>query len=255
MPLPTQRFSTRVENYVRYRPHYPKEVLDFLRTDCGLTVASVVADVGSGTGFLAELFLLNGNKVFGIEPNDAMRKAGERLLRQFQKFESVAGTAESTNLPDACVDFITAGQAFHWFDQARCRNEFKRILQLHGWVVLVWNDRRTGATPFLAKYEQLLHTYGTDYTNVDHKQIDATVLCEFFGVTPVMKAIPYYQHFDLPSLTGRLLSSSYVPEASQLGYQEMLEALNLLFEECQVDGRVSFEYDTRVFYARFKRSA
>src|SRR5262249_44365738 len=150
--------------------------------------------------------------------NDAMREAGRRVMQQFRDFESVAGTAESTSLPKASVDFITAGQAFHWFDRGRCRNEFKRILRPNGWVVLVWNDRRTDATPFLGKYEQLLHTYGTDYAKVDHKQIDTAVLGEFFGKPPVQKSIPYYQHFDLPSLRGRLLSSSYVPEAGQAGY-------------------------------------
>ena len=141
MPHPTQRFSTRVENYIRYRPRYPKEILEFLKTDCGLTRASVIADVGSGTGFLAELFLMNGNKVFGVEPNDAMHEAGKRLMQQFRDFESIAGTAESTSLPNASVDFITAGQAFHWFCREGCRTEFERILRRDGWVVLVWNDR------------------------------------------------------------------------------------------------------------------
>src|SRR6266581_6258084 len=132
---PTQRFSNRVENYLRYRPRYPAEILEVLRAECGLQATSLIADVGSGTGFLAELFLSNGNQVFGIEPNPEMREAGEQLLRSYPKFTAVAATAEITTLPEASVDFVTAGQAFHWFDRERCRDEFRRILRPASWVV------------------------------------------------------------------------------------------------------------------------
>ena len=110
---PTQRFTGRVGNYARYRPSYPRAILNLLETECGLTSASVVADVGSGTSILSELFLENGNRVFGVEPNYEMRKAGERRLERYPRFMSVAATAEATTLDDACVDFVTAGQAFH----------------------------------------------------------------------------------------------------------------------------------------------
>lgn len=246
----TLRFSNRVENYVRYRPHYPAEVLEHLRTDCGLTPASIIADIGSGTGFLAEQFLANGNRVFGIEPNREMREAGERLLQNYQDFTSLGATAEETTLLSASVDLITAGQAFHWFDRERCREEFKRILRQGGWVVLIWNDRRTDSTPFLIEYEHLLQTFGTDYAAVDHKRIDAQVLRDFFGEPPIRKALPNYQHFDLPSLMGRLLSSSYVPDSTEPGHVQMLDALTQLFELHKKDGRVTLEYDTLVYYGR-----
>src|SRR5437660_4475378 len=184
---PTERFSNRVENYLRYRPRYPKEIVQLIETECGLRSESSIADIGSGTGILAELFLRNGNHVFGIEPNREMREAGERLLAIYTRFTSVAGTAEATTLPDQSIDLITAGQAFHWFDRDSCRKEFMRILRPGGWVVLVWNDRRIDSTPFLAAYEQLLVTYGTDYQQVDHKRIDSAVLREFFKGEPGTK--------------------------------------------------------------------
>src|SRR3954466_8235757 len=134
---PTRRFSSRVDNYVRFRPGYPKEILATLKSECGLNARSVIADIGSGTGKLTELFLANGNPVFGVEPNQDMREAGERLLKAFPKFTSVGATAEETTLANASVDFIVAGQAFHWFDRARCHQEFARILKSNSWVVLV----------------------------------------------------------------------------------------------------------------------
>ncbi len=247
----TQRFANRVENYLLYRPRYPVQIVDVLKTECGLTIKSVIADVGSGTGFLAELFLANGNLVYGIEPNAEMREAGERLLQPYPRFRSIGATAETTALADQSLDFVTAGQAFHWFDRSKSREEFGRILRPTGWVVLVWNDRRTDSTPFLREYEQLLHTYATDYAQVDHKRIDAAVLRDFYGAKPVRKEFPNPQHGDFEFLKGRLLSSSYVPSSAQPGHFEMLEALEALFEKHQKDGKVTLEQDTLVYYGRF----
>ncbi|MBW8863695.1 MAG: methyltransferase domain-containing protein [Verrucomicrobia bacterium] len=247
----TKRFSSRVENYTRYRPGYPNEIIDLLRRDCGLTGDSVIADVGSGTGKLTELFLQNGNLVFGVEPNREMREAGERLLKQFQNFTSVDGTAEATTLPDRSADFTIAGQAFHWFDRERCRPEFVRILKPGGWVAIIWNDRRTDATPFLVDYEKLLADFSTDYAQVNHRRVDdpATVR-EFFRSMPHLKSFSYNQVFDYEGLKGRLLSSSYAPEAGQPNHEAMLARLREIFDAHQKDGKVVFEYDTRVHYGR-----
>lgn len=249
---PTKRFSSRVENYVRYRPGYPKAILDLLKSECGLTSRSVVADLGSGTGKLAELFLANGNPVFGVEPNREMREAGERLLNGFANFTSIDATAEATTLPGACADFITAGQAFHWFDRKACRAEFARILKPGGWTALVWNDRQTQSSRFLVEYEQLLKNYATDYAKVDHKNIDDEVVREFFGCAPAKKLLPSSQEFDYDGLKGRLLSSSYAPEQGQPRHSEMIRDLEKLFQEHQQSGRVQFIYDTVLYYSKLR---
>jgi SAM-dependent methyltransferase len=246
---PKERFSDRVENYIRYRPRYPAAVVELLRTECGLTSASIIADVGSGTGILSEMFLHNGNLVYGIEPNGPMREAAERLLAAFPSFRSLAASAEATTLADHSIDFVTAGQAFHWFDAAKARAEFARILRPRGWVVLVWNDRRTDSTPFLRDYERLLETRATDYLAVRHKDIDQEALSSFFEPGGLhLRSFENRQTFDLESLAGRLLSSSYAPAPGQSGHEEMLRELRQIFDRHQRAGAVTFEYDTKVYY-------
>ena len=127
----TSRFSDRVENYVRYRPGYPAEVVAALRDDCGLRPEHMVADIASGTGIWSRMLLENGNPVFGVEPNADMREAGERMLRGFPKFTSLPGTAEATTLADNSIDFVTAAQAAHWFDRERARRK-DRSLRANG---------------------------------------------------------------------------------------------------------------------------
>src|SRR3954453_5767739 len=177
----TRRFSDRVEHYVKYRPGYPPAVLPYLREQAGLTEASVVADVGSGTGFSSVPFLENGNVVFAVEPNAEMRRAAERLLAHYPGFRSVDGTAEATTLADRSVDLVVAGQAFHWFDPPRAAAEFRRVLRPGGRVVLMWNTRKVGGSAFLEDYERLLMKFGTDYAAVRHDRVDEKRFDAFFA--------------------------------------------------------------------------
>ena len=248
---PTERFSDRVADYIRYRPSYPPELLDCLRRQCGLTPRWVVADVGCGTGLLAKLFLENGNRVFGIEPNAAMRAAGEEFLHAYDQFVSREGSAEATGLEACSVHLVTAGQAFHWFDRRRTRSEFERILNPGGWVALIWNERLT-STPFLSDYEHLLHRYSPDYSKVDHRNVGEEVLAEFFHPGHFRQEILFMrQQFDWEGVRGRWLSSSYVPAAGQPGHEEMRSELQAIFSRYQQDGLVDWEYKTRVYYGRF----
>lgn len=247
---PTRRFSDRVENYIKYRPDYPEKILVPLRAECGLSEVSLIADIGSGTGILSELFLKKGNTVFGIEPNAEMRTAGEKRLAKYNRFISVNGTAEATTLANHTVDFVTAAQAFHWFDREKSRREFNRILKPNGWVVLIWNDRKTDST-FLKAYEKLLLTHSLDYEKVDHRQIDDRVISSFFGSTNFRVAtFENDQHLDYSGLQGRLLSSSYVPNESHPRYTAMIENLMTIFNKHQVNGKVTIEYETKMFYGK-----
>ncbi|PYX87805.1 MAG: SAM-dependent methyltransferase [Acidobacteria bacterium] len=246
----TRRFSSRVDNYIRYRPSYPPAVLETMKNECGLTELAIIADIGSGTGLLSKIFLDDGNPVVGVEPNADMRQAGEQFLAEYAKFTSVDGTAEATTLPDHSVDFVTAGQAAHWFNLEKARREFVRILKPGGWTVLIWNERKTGSTPFLVAYENLLLTCGTDYQEIRHERTSKEIDAFFAHAALQSKVFPYEQRFDYESLQGRLLSSSYTPQAGDPKYAPMLEELRRMFDQYQTAGHVTFEYDTRMFYGK-----
>ena len=247
------RFSSRVENYVKYRPGYPREIIDLLVAECGLTPESIVADVGSGTGILSELFLRHGNRVYGVEPNREMREAAERLLKAHANFKSIAGKAEATTLDDQSVDFVIAGQAFHWFDQETARKEFTRILQPQGWVVLIWNERRLDSTPFLRAYEDLLLKYGTDYERVRHENVYEDIASFFAPESFKFANFDNFQTFDFEGLKGRAFSASYTPEPGQPGFEPMLDQLLAIFSTHQKSGKVAIEYDTRIYYGHLDK--
>ena len=247
---PTKRFSNRVEDYIKYRPSYPPDVIGLLEVECGLTPASVIADVGSGTGILSELFLKHGNRVFGVEPNSEMRAAGDKLLAKYSNFSSIDGAAEATTMVNTSVDFITAGQAFHWFDRQRSRAEFERILKPGGWVVLIWNGFRVETSPLNNAYQQLVLEYGTDYQEVRREIIGCDVESFYTpGVCQVAR-FEFQQPFDFEGLKGRLLSSSYAPEPDHPHYQPMLRKLRAIFDANQKDGKIIFRYETELYYGQ-----
>jgi len=247
---PTERFSDRVENYMKYRPGYPLEIIAFLKKECELSDVSIIADIGSGTGILSKIFLDNGNKVFAVEPNKEMRNAAEKFFKQNKNFISIPSTAENTELKTQNIDFIIVGQAFHWFDINKTKIEFKRILRNNGYVILIWNSR-ISKEGFMNDYENLLLKFGTDYENVNHDNIDESVIKNFYSPYDYKEiTFPNYQEFDYEGIKGRLLSSSYIPAEGSNNCCDMLNYLENIFEKNNKKGKIKMEYKTVVYYGK-----
>ena len=210
----------------------------------------MIADIASGTGIFTRMLLENGNRVFGVEPNAEMRQAGEEFLRSYSSFTSVAGTAEATTLEDHSVDFVTAAQAAHWFDRERARREFIRICKPGGWTVLLWNERRTGSRPSSAPTSSCCWSTAPTIRMCAPSARPSRSKRSFAPSRFQVRSFDYRQEFDYPALEGRLLSSSYTPQADDAGYTPMLHELRRVFDAHQANGRVTFEYDTRVYYGQ-----
>ena len=252
---PTERFSSRAEDYARYRPDYPQAAIDLLAARAGLSASATVADVGSGTGILTERLLASGAQVFGVEPNDAMRAAAEARLGTRPRFHSVAGTAEATTLAPESIDLWVAGQAFHWFDVPRSRQEALRVLRGGGWAALLWNERPAQADAFLADYEALLLEHAADYAKITASRADEASMRQFFGGAPELAAFPNRQSLDFAGLKGRLMSSSYAPEAGHPQHEPMMAGLRAVFERHARRGAIVFPYRTLVYLAQPKSHA
>ncbi|WP_127588458.1 class I SAM-dependent methyltransferase [Paenibacillus koleovorans] len=247
-----ERFSNRVDNYVKFRPSYPQEAISYLYDTVGFRPESVIADVGAGTGIFSALLLERGSAVVAVEPNVAMREAAVERLggeRYSGRYRAVEGAAETTGLPAASVDFIVCAQAFHWFERTATQAEFRRILKPGGRVALVWNSRLTEGSEFLSEYDRLLQQYGSDYNEVKHTNITVESLQGFFASGELqVERFPYSQKFDFEGLQGRLLSSSYCPTPGEPNYEPLMAELTALFDRTQEDGVVSFDYRTEVFW-------
>ncbi|HUO41847.1 MAG TPA: class I SAM-dependent methyltransferase [Methylomirabilota bacterium] len=249
---PRVRFSKRAVYYWKYRPRYPEALHRFVEQELGLVGGSIIADVGSGTGILSELFVKRGYTVFAIEPNREMRSTAEELLRNHSNFKSIDATAENTTLPSASVDFITAGQAFHWFDPIKAKFEFLRILEPGGWVLLIWNVRKL-STGLMSEYDTLVNEFADRQFayRTTKDRIGEAGLRSFLGQYRE-KRFENRQVFDLEGLQGRLLSSSYVPLPGEERFEAMIVELRRIFNSFQKEGLVHFDYETEVYYSQLQ---
>jgi ubiquinone/menaquinone biosynthesis C-methylase UbiE len=247
MPKNTERFSDRVDNYIKYRPGYPQAIIDFLVGNIAFNAGSIVADIGSGTGISAEMFLRYGNKAYAVEPNKEMREAADKLLSRYEGYVSINGSSEATMLPDHSIDLVVAAQAFHWFDRDAFKSECQRIGRIGAHCLLLWNERKV-ASGFEKAYEDLLIRYGNDYLQIDHRNIKEQDLQLFFAPHKVIAETLYNEQiFDYDGVKGRLLSSSYAPNTGEAKYETMLRYLHEIFDKYQQDGKVRFSYDCHLY--------
>jgi ubiquinone/menaquinone biosynthesis C-methylase UbiE len=250
------RFSDRVENYIKFRPHYPQGVVDLLLQKNHFSANTTIADIGSGTGISAELFLKNNFKVIGVEPNNTMREAAEDILKEHPNFVSINANDINTALENNSLDGIIAAQAFHWFDKEKFKTECKRILKPNAQVALIWNDRKTEGNDFLKLYEEFLHMFSTEYAQVNHKNTQsAEVFDAFFGKACLPDrqgnyteyTLDNYQDVDLFGLRGRVLSSSYMPNTESKEYEYMMYVLRKIYQRYQENNKVRLEYNTKIY--------
>jgi SAM-dependent methyltransferase len=247
------RFADRVEAYVKYRPKYPDRLATRILEHFHLSKQLTVLDVGSGTGLSALPFLKTGHQVIGLEPNEAMRKAGDEYLSEYAEFTSASGSAEVTGMPDHSVDLILCGQAFHWFDQAAAKEEFARVCRGKAPVALSWNDRLTDFDAFSEEYEALIVKHATDYQQINHKNTQQDGFDFFFGKNQWSEIhLENRQVLDYDGLLGRIESSSYVPNAGSPENEAMRSDLIELFKKHQKNSRVEIIYDCVTYCGSLK---
>jgi SAM-dependent methyltransferase len=245
---PTTRFSDRVENYIKYRPSYPREIIPFLEKHYGLSKDNRIADIGSGTGIFSELFLHAGYSVIGIEPNEQMLRASEIKLGSYPGFTCRKHQAEQTGLRTRSLDLITVAQAFDRMEHLQTKKEFLRILKPGGHIVVAWNLLQKHSV-FLQDYCCLRKKFAIDYK--ENKMADEGSIYLFFHPMLVkVYSFPNIQRLNFETLKGQLLSESYMPLPGHPNYNLMIDELINLFIAHNVNGFVSMEYETKLYINR-----
>ena len=251
-----RHYSRVVDNYARYRPGYPDELVALLEAECGLAPGQPIADIGSGTGLLTEVLLRHGYRVAGVEPNDAMRATAEARLGGYAGFTSVAATAEATTLADHSVQMITVGNAFHWFNHEQVRPEFERILAPSGWVMLVWNLEWNDGSPFAVAFEQCWQRHidpAARFIGMRDRPLPSYI-SRFFALGGFRQAgIETAQVCDLAALKGLALSTIKAPQADDPRHAAMVADLEALFNQFNQDGTVTLHYDTAMIYGQLSQ--
>lgn len=242
-----KRFDGKGEIYARFRPSYPKEMIDFLYTEAGLSPNAAIADIGAGTGILTRLLLERGSTVFAVEPNADMRRQAETALKDCSACRFLCGNAEHTMLPDHCVDFVTAAQAFHWFDREQFKAECRRILKRSGKVILIWNCRDE-ASALVQENAEVNKQYCLRFRGfaggLNSPEAQREALHTFFAGPFMTRQFENPQRFTQETFVGRNFSSSYAPSMDSDAGQRYQAVLQTLFQKYSQNGILTVPHHT-----------
>jgi len=243
-------FSAKVADYVSSRPDYPDALFRQLKEACNLGPASVVADVGAGTGLLTHGLLVRGYTVVAVEPNQPMREAADRLLASLSGYSSVDGSAERIPLAASSVDLITAAHAFHWFEVEAARLECLRVLRPNGQVALVWNDRHK-SDPLHQALDAVLGDYGGVKRSALVAHEERGDIPAFFGKTqPREFAWPHQHVINEAGLLSLVFSRSYMPDRKSVqGHQAVIQ-LRELYRRFSSGNVLTVPYTTVAYLGR-----
>jgi len=246
---PIKRFTGRAENYDKYRPTYPKEIILELKSKINMTPDKIIVEIGSGTGKLTKILLEEGYTVYGVEPNDEMRELAERSFRDSSKFISINGRAENTTIDDDFADFIIIAQAIHWFKPIETLREFHRILKPEGKIAIIWNQRDIEGSNLQKRYEEILLTYSPEYRNMPHRNLDQLKIREYIEPSSMREyKCKFSQNLSFSDMKGRLDSTSYVPKQDDPNYTSLIKELREMFDSFQKNELLEFPYITRLLY-------
>ena len=243
-----EKFSNKVSDYMKYRPTYPKEFINYLINELGFSKNTVIADVGAGTGMLTYLLADKVKQIYAIEPNYNMRSACKDYCEEFNNFTAIDGSAEETGLLNHSVDFIVVAQAFHWFDRGKSKMEFYRILKPNGKVILAWNSRVAENT-FIKENDKLCRRVCPEFEGFSGGIGNGPELFSDFFKNGFCESKVFENDrlLSLEEYIGGSLSASYAPAEGDENYQEFIDGLKELFEKYSRDGIVLLPNKTRSY--------
>ena len=251
MTDPENLFAGKASIYSRYRPGYPREIIQILEEETGFNNDWKVADIGSGTGILSGLFIENGNTVYCVEPNYEMQSEALRRYDNLGNHIPVTGTAEHTNLREQSIDLIVAGQSFHWFNTDLAKEEFGRIIRPGGFAALIWNNRSEDEGTFSREYDKICVKYSRNYHGTGSTAITEETFQNFFTHGYRRYNIQNYRQIDQDGVVGRYLSAIYALKPEDSDYGIAMKSLMDLFRRFQKDGKVTMEYTTEIVIGKF----
>lgn len=236
-------FSSKAEIYAKYRWRYAPEAIQAIFDHTQVAQASVVVDIGAGTGILTREFIGKVKQIFAVEPNPEMRSIAARELGQFPTCRVIDGRAEETTLQSHTVDLITAAQSVHWFEPHSARREFYRILKPEGWLAFC---RNYGTNRDLG--EALLNVYPSENDTESLMVGKHQPRSFYYGGGKYLKMdFPFEIKLTWDAFLGSLSSASFAPDEGSSLYVQFERDARSVFDAFNIDHQIDMQGVTELY--------
>jgi SAM-dependent methyltransferase len=242
-------FSSSADLYVRGRPDYPPQALQWLRDSLGLGDGKTVIDLGAGTGKFTRVLLTTGARVIAVDPVSPML---DRLRRDVPGAEAIAGDAEHIPVAPGAVDAVVCAQSFHWFSTAAAVAEIRRVLKSGGAFGLIWNQRDE-SVPWVAQMGRIFERYQGDAPRAPSGAWRKVFPARGFG--PLHEVRFAHTHVGPPErvILDRFMSVSFIaalPAAERTDVEAQVRALIDRTPELARHSEVTVPYVTVAYHCR-----
>ncbi|WP_127475761.1 class I SAM-dependent methyltransferase [Microbacterium sulfonylureivorans] len=215
-------FGAAASAYESGRPDYPREAVEWMLAPVRVDGRALrVADVGAGTGKLTRTIVETGADVVAIDPDAGMLAS---LREHVHGVPTFVGTAERMPLPDAAVDALLLGQAWHWVDADAASTEAARVLRVGGILGLVWNIRDE-SDPWIRSLTAIMHASSAEQMIADGGPTVGTT----FGPVET-RSWSWTRTIGRAALLDMVASRSYVITAEDADRARILREVGELFD-------------------------
>lgn len=235
-----EKFAGKADIYDKFRPSYPKELIDQLDEKTG---AKAVADIGAGTGIFTQCLADKHWRITAVEPNADMLE----VLKQNAPFaQIIRASAENTGILGKSIDLVTAAQAFHWFDKEQFKAECKRILTHNGHLAIVWNNH--GESDFRYERDRIFDKY----CGMSNSMMGSAAEGDRFLRNEYFSAMEFFCMDNNISMNeeqfiGYSLSHSYSIKKGDAHYERFVDELRNAFARFQHNGIAEMPMETTCY--------
>ncbi|MEI6950202.1 class I SAM-dependent methyltransferase [Paraflavisolibacter sp. H34] len=159
-------FSTRSDQYAKYRPGYPPELFDYL--DSLVPGKKTAWDCGTGNGQVAYELAKLFDQVYATDISAAQMEQAPTVPNIFYSVQP----AEQTDFPEGLFDLVVVAQAIHWFDFEKFYSEVRRTSK-PGALIAVTGYGRINVAPELdAVIDDFYHNVIGPYWDQERRYIE-----------------------------------------------------------------------------------
>lgn len=246
-PAAEKGFGVGASLYQNVRPDYPQAITAWLKDTLGLQTHDLLLDLGAGTGKFLPYLQAISQQIYAADPVEAMLM---QLRLHHPDVQTLQAMSDQLPIANDTVRAIFCAQSFHWFATLDTLAELHRVLQSHGHLVLIWNQRDVSVDWVKALADEIFPLEG-DTPRYHSGEWQKVFSQQDYFQQQDQTTFRQLHHGTVEQVVSkRLLSTSFIaalPEPAQQHLKQRFEHIVYDYTGKQAQDEIDFPYTTYVY--------